>query len=370
MKTFSEFLQWQHASDDVIAVRRVYIDMAQGDLTAGVLLSQIVYWHGVSKRDNRTRLRVKRDGHLWLAKGRDEWWDECRISARQFDRAIKILMEEGLVEKATYKFAGIPTTHVRILKEPFLVALTAFTDENFQDALDTEDEFVEEERALLELAEDAGASSIDEHVGVSMRDILEDDEGDVKSTSPNGEVHNREDPSSSSSLRKDSEEVSLGEDQDDRKCKLCRRRNRVSEDVDKHGRCPVCLLVDGWQHFIGARTPAYKTHDDGLREYVGIDNIATINSRMGRKLKDDAFRAGWVFSLMRASHMKYLLEQAWFNPIFFLSKRHGEDNWLRIINGVFDGLNRDYDAASGEQLARWLRQRQAQRALPASEVTQ
>lgn len=367
MRTFEEFLQWQHASDDVVAVRRVYIDMAQGDLTAGVLLSQIVYWHGVSKHNNRTRLRVKKDGHLWLAKGRDEWWDECRISARQFDRASKILVEEGLIEKKVYKFAGSPQVHVRIIQEPFLVALTAFTDENFQEALDAEDEFVQEEQAILEMAEDAGATVLEDRPGVSMRDVvLEENEDSVKSNSPDGENHNREGSLVSSSSLQSEEETLSPDEKKDKKCKLCRSRNRVSEEIDKKGRCPTCLLVDAWHHFIGNRTPSYSANDKGVREYVGTDNIATINSRMTRRLKDKAFRAGWVYSLQRASYMDYLKEEPWFNPIFFLSNRDGEAVWLRIINGVYDGVNAQRSKASDARLKDWLRQRQAVRATPAA----
>lgn len=365
MKTFSEFLQWARASDDVIAVRRVYIDMAQGDLAAGVLLSQLVWWHTPSKHTNKTKLRVKKDGHFWVARRREDYWDDCRLGPRQFDRAAKILIEEGLIEKKVYKFNGEPTVHIRILQQPFMESLNINTHIAFEEALDAEDDFIDDEQELRRIAEDAGATPHDEHAGEGMREILEALDGNNESVNS----INIEDPSSSSSLRKDSEEVSLGQDQDDKKCVLCQRRNRVAEDIDKRGRCGVCLLVDAWKHFIDKKTPAYKTHEDGRREYVGVENIATINSRMNRKLKDEAFRAGWVFSLKRASHMKYLVDEGWFNPIFFLGKRHGEDNWLRIINGVFDGVNRDYDAASGERLQRWLRQQQAQRARPASEVT-
>ena len=83
--TFEHFLLWERASRDTLEVKRIYVDMA-GDLVAGLVLSQIVYWH-LPNREGKARLRVEREGDLWLAKARAEWWDECRISPKQADRA-------------------------------------------------------------------------------------------------------------------------------------------------------------------------------------------------------------------------------------------------------------------------------------------
>ena len=68
----------------VIAVRPEYVKFAGA--SAAVLLSQIVYWC------SNNRLRVKRDGRMWLAKRRVDWADECGMTPRQYDTAIKKLM--------------------------------------------------------------------------------------------------------------------------------------------------------------------------------------------------------------------------------------------------------------------------------------
>lgn len=116
-----EFLLWEQATRDTIDVKKIYIDMAD-DLVAGILLSQIVYWFLPSKQ-GRTKLRVKKNGHLWLVKGREDWWDECRIKPRQFDTAFKKLEEQGLVEKKTLKYNSDPKIHIRILWDKFLPRL-------------------------------------------------------------------------------------------------------------------------------------------------------------------------------------------------------------------------------------------------------
>lgn len=96
-------------------IHHVYVDIT-GDLIAGALLGQILYWFGAD-RNGRPRARIVKDGHLWIAKGRADWWDEIRISAKQYDRAAKILKEFGFIEVKTFKFNGNPTSHLRIIPE-------------------------------------------------------------------------------------------------------------------------------------------------------------------------------------------------------------------------------------------------------------
>jgi len=120
------FLAREQAENDGFYTKKMYIDIANGDLLAGILLSQIVYWYLPSKDSTATKLRVVKDGELWLAKGRDDWWEECRITAYQFDRAIKVLCDIGIVEKKIFKFNGNPMIHVRIVPDKFLELTDAY----------------------------------------------------------------------------------------------------------------------------------------------------------------------------------------------------------------------------------------------------
>lgn len=117
MDGFREFLQWEQASRDTIDVKRVYIDVAD-DLVAGILLSQIVFWYLPGKNGNK--LRIEKDGKTWIAKGRNDWWDECRITPKQFDRAISLLEEKNIVKKELFKFNGSPTVHIALNTEILL----------------------------------------------------------------------------------------------------------------------------------------------------------------------------------------------------------------------------------------------------------
>ena len=113
------YMSEEARSRDTIDVKRCLIDMAGGDLVAGVVLSQIVYWHLLSASGER-KLWVVHDGEYWLARKREDWWEECRVTPGRLDRALEHLGYWGLVEKRVYKFRGAPTVHVRILWHRFL----------------------------------------------------------------------------------------------------------------------------------------------------------------------------------------------------------------------------------------------------------
>jgi hypothetical protein len=133
--TKEDFLRWETATEDTIDFKKIYVDMAGGDLPAGVALSQIVYWHLPSKKGD-SKMRVSKAGHEWIAKRRAEWWTECRLKEKRLDRALVILSKRSLkakahpsqpsvdlIEKRSFKFNGEPTVHVRIKWPEFLASL-------------------------------------------------------------------------------------------------------------------------------------------------------------------------------------------------------------------------------------------------------
>lgn len=92
-----------------VFVDLTYIDMA-GDLNAGILLSQLVYWNSFDSNGNE-KLRVMSKGKLYLAKSKKEWYDEVRLSKKQIARAEKILLDKEIIEIELKKFGGNPTNH-------------------------------------------------------------------------------------------------------------------------------------------------------------------------------------------------------------------------------------------------------------------
>lgn len=130
--------QQRAAADAAFATRlnvvhHAYVDIA-GDLIAGALLGQVLYWFAPGK-DGRSRARIVKEGRLWIAKARADWWDEIRISPKQYDRAARILKDKGLIELKTFKFNGNPTTHIRIKPEAINAALDAWKVEQVKTLL-------------------------------------------------------------------------------------------------------------------------------------------------------------------------------------------------------------------------------------------
>lgn len=118
---FRDFVIWERESLDTIDLKTIYIDMA-GDLKAGIMLSQMVYWRLPRKNrsEEDTRLTIKRDGRLWLAKSDSEWWKEIRLTEKEARSARMVLEQRGLASFATWKFAGRPCTHITINEDRFM----------------------------------------------------------------------------------------------------------------------------------------------------------------------------------------------------------------------------------------------------------
>ena len=106
-----DFLLWEAASRDTIDLKRVYIDIA-GDIVSGVLLSQILFWYLPDTKTGESKLTIEKEGHWWLARKREDWWEECRLSAKQFDRASTILEKRGILVLKNFRFNGSPIVHI------------------------------------------------------------------------------------------------------------------------------------------------------------------------------------------------------------------------------------------------------------------
>lgn len=108
---FNNFKQWEKASRETIDFKTIYVDIANGDIISGLLLSQIIFWF-LPDKNGRSKLRAYKDGKYWLAKQRTDWYGEIRVSPKQYDRAIKILEDLGLVVVDNSLFNGKKTPFI------------------------------------------------------------------------------------------------------------------------------------------------------------------------------------------------------------------------------------------------------------------
>jgi hypothetical protein len=138
---YESFIKWEHFARDIIDFKRLYVDMTappgsaqKGNALAGLMLSQIVYYH-LPDRRGHPKLHIERDGHLWLVKKRTDWWEECRLTPKQVDRCLALLGKGRYIGKKadnkwvpgrnlivinTWKYANTPTHHIRLNFPVFL----------------------------------------------------------------------------------------------------------------------------------------------------------------------------------------------------------------------------------------------------------
>jgi hypothetical protein len=120
-ENFEDFLAWEKTSQSTVDFKTAYADLA-GDIHAGLLLSQVIYWYLPSKK-GASKLRVWKNGYNWIAKARYDWWDEVRLTPRQVDRAKKVLQDKGFIIVKQHLFNGMRTDHYRLVPEVLLPAL-------------------------------------------------------------------------------------------------------------------------------------------------------------------------------------------------------------------------------------------------------
>lgn len=107
------WLKNEEAENDKISVKRIYIDINDGNLHDGLIFSQIMYWYTPSKH-GKTKLDAFKEGYWWLAKAYTDWWDECRINEHTARKAIDRLKKRGFIRTKIYRFNGTPKIHLRV----------------------------------------------------------------------------------------------------------------------------------------------------------------------------------------------------------------------------------------------------------------
>lgn len=104
---------------DDVSIPKIYIDMTD-DIGAAAVLDELMFWTLPKKGTGKTSLRVFRNGALWLAVRRKDWWDRKRLTERQADAAIAKLVKQEIVEKDVFLFDGKPTVHLRLKMDSFI----------------------------------------------------------------------------------------------------------------------------------------------------------------------------------------------------------------------------------------------------------
>ena len=104
-------------SDDMIVIRKSMVDICDGDLSAAMMISQLLYWHDKYKDQER-----------WMKISREEWFDQCRLSPWKIREANKFLKKSGFMEIKIKRFNKLTCSHYRINFENLKNALLQYIE--------------------------------------------------------------------------------------------------------------------------------------------------------------------------------------------------------------------------------------------------
>lgn len=108
----------QKASEDKIGCQKIYVDMTD-DIKAALVLDEIIFFTLPRATTGKSALRIFKNGYLWMAVRRSEWWDRKRLKKREADLAIEKLEKLNLIIKAAHRFNSLPTVHLRLNVDTF-----------------------------------------------------------------------------------------------------------------------------------------------------------------------------------------------------------------------------------------------------------
>ncbi len=113
---------WEKLKGTYISVALPFIDLCEGNLYRAFILNQIIYWFSPGK-NGQPRVRVKKNGYLWLAKTYTDWGAECRVKPETARKAISWLRDHGYIQTKVHRFNGLTTVHIRPIWENLVPAL-------------------------------------------------------------------------------------------------------------------------------------------------------------------------------------------------------------------------------------------------------
>lgn len=108
----------QKATEERVCCQKIYVDIT-GGLHEALILDELIFFTLPRPETGKSGLRVRKEGVLWMAVSRTEWWDRKRLTAKEADGAIERLVKQNLVFKDYFLFNKQKTTHLRLNIEEF-----------------------------------------------------------------------------------------------------------------------------------------------------------------------------------------------------------------------------------------------------------
>lgn len=89
-----------------------------GSINMAIIIDEMLYWYSPPKKagidDYATKLRVVRDGFLWIVRSREDWEESKGLSPKQYDYSMKKLVKLGYVVSEAKKYRGKKQCYIRL----------------------------------------------------------------------------------------------------------------------------------------------------------------------------------------------------------------------------------------------------------------
>ena len=128
----------QKAAEEKIGCQKMYVDIA-GGIHEAFVLDELIYFTLPRVDTGKSGLRVRKDGFLWMAVSRKEWWERKRLTPKEADGAIERLLKRGLVFKDYFLFNKQKTTHLRLNTKEFFRLYTELLQAENKPELEADD---------------------------------------------------------------------------------------------------------------------------------------------------------------------------------------------------------------------------------------
>lgn len=108
-----KYALFQKASEEKIGCQKIYVDIA-GGIPEAFILDELIFFTLPRQETGKSGLRIWKNGVLWMAVSRTEWWNRKRLTPKEADGAIIRLLAKKLIFKDQFMFNKQKTTHLRL----------------------------------------------------------------------------------------------------------------------------------------------------------------------------------------------------------------------------------------------------------------
>jgi hypothetical protein len=178
----------QKATEEVIGCQKIYVDIA-GGIPEAFILDELIFFTLPRPETGKSGLRVWKDGVLWMAVSRSEWWDRKRLTPKEADGAITRLLNRKLIFKGHFLFNKQKTTHLRLNIPLFFKLYSEFLERQDppEDESDTTQKDISDLYAMMGMPKEDTPEGIPEKAeGIPVKDTpsLNGDSINSPNTSP------------------------------------------------------------------------------------------------------------------------------------------------------------------------------------------